>query len=102
MLREVRIALASGGVRYERRPVELPRYPSKRAGRNRIARNNANSASNVTPIRRNGKDKSHTKGKSTTARTAKGQHSTSNRHQPTITSNAFTGVSPRFLGATLT
>src|ERR1700730_16596661 len=86
---------------YEGRPAELSRYPNRRAGRNRIARRSANRASNVIPTTRNGSDRSHTKGQRTMARTASGQHNTNRRHQPTITSNAFTGVSPRFLGATL-
>src|ERR1700722_4282107 len=73
-----------------------------RAGRNKIARNNANMASKVIPIRRNGSDRSHTKGQRIMAMMASGQHSTNSRHQPTITSNAFTEVSPRFQPATLT
>jgi len=81
--------------------VELPRYPNRRAGRNRIARSSANMASNVIPTTRNGSDRSHNKGQRTMTRIANGQHTTNRRHQPTITSNAFTGVSPRFLGATL-
>jgi hypothetical protein len=36
------------------------------------------------------------------ARMASGQHNTRRRHQPTIASSVFTGLSPRFLDATLT
>src|SRR5216683_3617242 len=86
---------------YEGRPAELSRYPNRRAGRNRIARRSANKASNVIATTRNGSDRSHSKGQRTMARTANGQHNTNRRHQPTIASNTFTGVSPRFLGATL-
>src|SRR5258708_3065033 len=86
---------------YEGRPAELSRYPKRRAGRNRIARRSANMASKAIATTRNGSDRSHSKGQRTTIRSASGQHKTNRRHQPTITSNAFTGDSPRFLGATL-
>src|ERR1700686_3805918 len=86
---------------YEGRPVELPRYPNSRAGRNRMVRSKANMASNVMPIARNGSDKSHRKGQRTRARSASGQHNTHRRHQATIASNAFTEVSPRFLRTTV-
>src|SRR5712664_4476401 len=86
---------------YEGRPAELSRYPNRRAGRNRIARRSANRASNVSATTRNGSDRSHKRGQRTMTRTASGQHNTNRRHQPTIASNAFTGLSPRFLGATL-
>jgi hypothetical protein len=51
-------------------------------------------ASKEMATTRNGSDSSHTKGHSTATKTANGQHNTNKRHQPTITSNAFTGVSP--------
>jgi hypothetical protein len=58
-------------------------------------------ASKVIATTRNGSDRSHSKGQRMMAKTASGQHNTNRRHQPTITSNAFTGVSPCFLDATL-
>jgi len=97
----LRLVAGPGLDGYEERLVELPRYPNIRAGRNKIALSRANMASMVMATARNGSDKSHRKGHRTMARTASGHHNTNRRHQPTITSNAFTGVSPRSLCVTL-
>jgi hypothetical protein len=60
-----------------------------RAGNNRIARRSANNASNVIPTRRNGSDRSHTSGHSTSASKAIGQHRTNRMHQTTKTKKGF-------------
>ena len=59
------------------------RDPSKRAGKYSKVRSNANTAPIVTPISRNGRDKSQTTGKRIKASSATGQHSTNKIHQPT-------------------
>jgi hypothetical protein len=45
-----------------------------RAGKNKIARNNSNTASTVMPISLNGNNTSHTNGYSSKANSASGQH----------------------------
>jgi hypothetical protein len=52
-----------------------------RDGKNSMARNNANTASNVIPIKRNGMDKSHISGQSMSANKASGQQITHNNSQ---------------------
>ncbi len=69
-----------------------------RAGRNRIARTNANMASNERATARNGKERSHISGQRMMARMAIGQHSTNKTHHK---SKVFIGISPQFLGITL-
>src|SRR6185295_4650966 len=70
------------------------RYPRTRAGRNSTARSNANSASKVMPIKRNGNDKSHTSGQRMSASRASGQQGTNKRHQPTSKRSVFMVASP--------
>ena len=65
------------------------RHPSKRAGKKSNVRISAKTASSVMPIRRNGRDKSQTTGKSMSAISATGQHSTNKMHQPTKRISAF-------------
>jgi hypothetical protein len=79
----------------------LSRYPRMRAGKNRIARINAKNASNEIATIRNGKDTSHTKGRRTMAKMAKGQHNTNSRHHPINKIMVFTEVSNHFLDITL-
>src|ERR1700723_2257977 len=75
--------------RYSGRLAELSRYPRMRAGRNKIARTNANIASNERATARNGKERSHIRGQRMMARMATGQHSTNKtRHK----SKVFIGI----------
>jgi len=57
-----------------------------------MARSRAKSASKVMPTKRNGSDKSHTNGHSTSASTASGQHRTDKRNHPTRTRRVFIAV----------
>src|SRR5436190_18416044 len=52
------------------------------------------SASKVMPTKRNGSARSHTKGHSTSANRASGQHRTNKRHQTTSASKVLIGSSP--------
>ena len=61
-------------------PVVRIAPPSSRAGSISSACKNANSAENVMPTSRNGNANSQTKGHSTSASNASGQHSTHSRH----------------------
>src|SRR5471032_3340288 len=62
-----------------------------RAGRNKIARSNANIASNDSATARNGKEISQMNGHRTRARMAIGQHSTNKKHHPSNRTMVFTG-----------
>jgi hypothetical protein len=74
-------------------PGHLPfRYPSNRAGKNNNALINANTASTEMPIRRKGSKSSQTTGNRISASTARGQQSTSKRHQAINTSRTFIAV----------
>jgi hypothetical protein len=53
---------------------------SKRTGNRKIARSNWKTPVTVIPTNRNGSSNSHTIGYSTSANSASGQHSTSNKH----------------------
>jgi hypothetical protein len=78
---------------------ELPlpgvRCPSMRAGRNSTARSNANSASKVMPTRRNGNERTHTRGHNTRTNKARGQHRTNKTHQMTRERRVLIGGCPR-------
>ena len=69
------------------------RHPSSRAGSKSTARTSARSASNVTPISRNGSVKSQTIGKRISASSARGQQSTKRMHHPIKRIRAFTSLS---------
>lgn len=57
-------------------------HPSKRAGRNKVARIKAKTASKVMPMSRKGKDSTQTIGSRTSASSANGQQSANKMHQP--------------------
>lgn len=62
-----------------------------RAGKNKIARNNANTASNEIATNLNGREISQTSGHKKRTAIASGQHNTSSKHQPTATNMLFMG-----------
>ena len=57
-----------------------------------MARSSVKSASKVMPTKRNGSDTTHTRGHSTSASTASGQHRTNKRNHPTRRRRVFIGV----------
>ena len=60
-----------------------------RAGKNIKALSNANNASKVIPMSRNGSDSTHTRGQRIRANKATGQHKTNRMHQPINSMSAF-------------
>ena len=66
------------------------RQPKTRAGRNKMDLSRAKTASKVIPIKRNGIERSQTKGKSTRTRSASGHETTRSRDQTRKAINVFT------------
>src|ERR1041385_4524563 len=64
--------------------------PKTRAGRNKMDLSRAKTASKVIPIKRNGIERSQTKGKSTRTRSASGHETTRSRDQTRKAINVFT------------
>ena len=76
---------------------QRPRPPSRRAGRNRTARRNANSASKATPISRTGRLSNHSSGHATSAASASGQHRTKSTHHTTSANRSFIASPPQLV-----